>query len=535
MNNSPDNFLQEFEEKFRDLYVKNSSAYWKASIEGSEENWNEVTKYQLELIKLFRDKKYFDEIKKFHSRLSDMDPITQRQIKILYNEFLPNQYDLKKLEEITNLQNKIENVFTTFRAQINGKRLTDNEIDIILKTEINSQVLQKTWEASKEIGELIVKDLLNLVKLRNDQARTLGYQNYHDMSLSLSELNVEEVDQLFTNLEQETNEIYYLLKQKIDNDLSDRFNVNPNKLMPWHYQQRFFQEAPPIYLLNFDRFYEDKNLVEITRNYFESIGFEINDLIERSDLFEKSNKNQHAFCISIDRENDIRVLCNVKPNVDWMGTLLHEYGHAIYDKYIDQNLPFVLKDAAHIFVTEAIAQLFGKLAVHPIWIKEVLKINDEKIETIKEQAIQFTKMNQIIFARWVMVMFRFEKALYEDPEQDLNTLWWDLHQKYLLINKPENRNKPDWTTKIHIATSPCYYHNYLLGEIFSAQLNNYLHQNILNSSDLWNNVLINKQEIGQYLINNLFRFGSSLHWKDVVKKSTGEELNTKYYKTIYLW
>ncbi len=161
-----------------------------------------------------------------------------------------------------------------------------------------------------------------------------------------------------------------------------------------------------------------------------------------------------------------------------------------------------------------------------------MSINE--IEKIKESAIQFTKMNQIIFSRWVLIMYNFEKALYDNPEQDLNSLWWDLHSKFLHLNKPSNRNKPDWTTKIHIATSPCYYHNYLLGEVFSSQLNNFLHKNIMNSNNIWENVLINNPEIGKYLIEKLFRFGSSLHWKDVIKISTNEDLNTKYFIQQYV-
>ena len=35
------------------------------------------------------------------------------------------------------------------------------------------------------------------------------------------------------------------------------------------------------------------------------------------------------------------------------------------------------------------------------------------------------RREQLIFARWTMVMLHFEKALYEDPDQDLNRLWWD--------------------------------------------------------------------------------------------------------------
>ena len=53
--------------------------------------------------------------------------------------------------------------------------------------------------------------------------------------------------------------------------------------------------------------------------------------------------------------------------------MLHELGHATYDKYIDQTLPFLLRDAANQFTTEGIAMLFGGFASNVNWMKESLK------------------------------------------------------------------------------------------------------------------------------------------------------------------
>jgi len=44
-------------------------------------------------------------------------------------------------------------------------------------------------------------------------------------------------------------------------------------------------------------------------------------------------------------------------------------------------------------------------------------------------------------------MMRFEKAMYENPDQDLNKLWWNLVQQYQMITPPEERNAPDWASK----------------------------------------------------------------------------------------
>ena len=43
----------------------------------------------------------------------------------------------------------------------------------------------------------------------------------------------------------------------------------------------------------------------------------------------------------------------------------------------------------------------------------------------------------LIFSRWCQVMLRFEKGMYENPDQDLNKLWWDLVEKYQLLKRPD--------------------------------------------------------------------------------------------------
>ena len=48
----------------------------------------------------------------------------------------------------------------------------------------------------------------------------------------------------------------------------------------------------------------------------------------------------------------------------------------------------------------------------------------------------------LIFSRWCQVMLRFEKAMYENPDQDLNKLWWDLVEKYQLVKRPDGPQRP---------------------------------------------------------------------------------------------
>ncbi|MEJ7639414.1 MAG: hypothetical protein WKF75_15920 [Singulisphaera sp.] len=56
----------------------------------------------------------------------------------------------------------------------------------------------------------------------------------------------------------------------------------------------------------------------------------------------------------------------------------------------------------------------------------------------------------LIFSRWCQVMFRFERAMYADPDRDLEALWWDLVEEYQGLRRPESRHAPDFASKIHV-------------------------------------------------------------------------------------
>ncbi|NMB51495.1 MAG: M2 family metallopeptidase, partial [Bacteroidales bacterium] len=199
-------------------------------------------------------------------------------------------------------------------------------------------------------------------------------------------------------------------------------------------------------------------------------------------------------------------------------------GHGVYSYYNDMELPFTLRDAAHIFTTEAIANFFGRLAKNPYWMMDMGVIDQDEAEKIAENCRKSLRLEMLVFSRWTQVMYRFEKAMYDDPDQDLNKLWWDLVEKYQGLKKPEGRNMPDWATKIHVALYPCYYHNYLLGELLASQLYGYIETNITDSKSL-----VGEKEIGAYMKEKIFMPGMRYYWNDMIEKATGEKLTAKYY------
>ena len=187
-------------------------------------------------------------------------------------------------------------------------------------------------------------------------------------------------------------------------------------------------------------------------------------------------------------------------------------------------MPFTLRTEAHTFTTEAIANFFGNLAKNPVWMNKMGIIDEKESEKISGDSRKSLRLEMLVFSRWAQVMYRFEKSMYENPEQDLNSLWWNLVEKYQMIKKPEGRNMPDWATKIHVALYPCYYHNYLLGYLLSSQLHNYITTNITA-----NESFVGEKAVGAYLKEKVFMPGSRYYWNEMIEKATGEKLTAKYY------
>jgi peptidyl-dipeptidase A len=103
-------------------------------------------------------------------------------------------------------------------------------------------------------------------------------------------------------------------------------------------------------------------------------------------------------------------------------------------------------------------------------------------------------------------------------------LWWNLVEKYQMLAKPEGRNMPDWATKIHVALYPCYYHNYLLGEVLASQLYSYIETNVTK-----NPAYTGDKAVGTWLKEKIFMPGSRYYWNGMIEKATGEKLTAKYY------
>ncbi len=126
-------------------------------------------------------------------------------------------------------------------------------------------------------------------------------------------------------------------------------------------------------------------------------------------------------------------------------------------------------------------------------------------------------------------MLRFEKSMYENPDQDLNKLWWDLVEKYQMVKRPPNRSAPDYASKVHLVVAPVYYHNYMMGELFASQLHHAIAREVFHGADPNTVVYAGEKGVGDFMKKKVFEPGRTLRWNELTKFATGEELNAKAF------
>ena len=156
------------------------------------------------------------------------------------------------------------------------------------------------------------------------------------------------------------------------------------------------------------------------------------------------------------------------------------------------------------------------------WLERVAGLSAEDARELAHPLDAARAASHVVFARWVLVMTNFERALYGDPDggprHDVVGARGALSRRSLL---PTTASAPDWAAKIHVACSPVYYHTYLYGAITASQLAAALTREA--------GGIVDRPAAGAFLSERLFRPGMTLRWDELLEHATGEPLTTRHY------
>ncbi len=543
----PDQYLSAYQESWLPLYLENSEAQWISNtriVAGDTTNSHRSQKAG-EAIKAFTGSIENIESAKNFLRNESLTDIQRRQLEAILYEAANNPATVADLvkKRIAAENAQTEKLFG-FDFQIAGKSVSTNEIDEILRSQTDMSQRLQAWEASKEVGSALKLGLSNLQDLRNRTVQDLDYDNYFAYQVSEYQMTSREMLDLCDQMVSDLWPLYRELHTYARYELAEKYGQSVPEYLPAHWlPNRWGQDWSSMLEvsgLDLDGSLAEKDpswLVQQAERFYISLGFDPlpESFYSKSSLYPLPEeaaykKNNHASAWHMDLQDDVRCLMSVVPNAEWYETTHHELGHIYYYiSYTNPQVPPLLRDGANRAFHEAVGSLMGLAAMQKPFLTE-LELIPADAETDQVQLLLKEALNYVVFIPFSAgVMTNFEKQLYEDEltVDQYNRVWWDLVKKYQGIVPPSERDESycDAASKTHINNDAAQYYDYALSYAILFQLHNHISTNILKQDPSATNYFGSK-EVGDFL-KTILTPGASMDWRNLLKESTGSELNAQ--------
>jgi peptidyl-dipeptidase A len=554
-------FIDKYTEEYVKLYTASSEAQWNNNTvmkEGDSTNRIAAEKADEAMAAFTGSKENIETAKRLLQNGNQLTDIQKKQLEIILYAAANNP---QTIADVVKQRIKAENEQTqklyTFPYTIDGKKVTTNDIDAILRDETDVSKRLTAWEASKEVGKVLKTGLVNLRDLRNKTVSELGYHDYFTYQVSDYGMKSEEMMQTMDRLIKELYPLYRELHTWMRYEMARKYGANEvPAYLPAHWlPNRWGQDwssAVTVQGINLDSVLKAKGakfITEDAEDMYVSIGFPKLPSVfwDKSSLYpypadSNVKKNNHASAWHMNLDKDVRSLMSIEPNSEWFETAHHELGHIYYYlTYTNDQVPPLLRQGANRAYHEAIGSMMGLAAMQKPFLAGRGLI-DGNVQTDSIQALLKEALNSVVFIFFSSgTMSNFEKALYVDnlPADQFNKKWWELAKKYQGIVPPFDRGEEfcDAATKTHINDDPAQYYDYALSYVILYQLHNHIAKNILKQDPRATNYYGNK-EIGDFL-RKIMQPGSSKDWRKVLKESTGDDLNAKamleYFSPLVNW
>jgi len=530
-------------------------ADWAAATDVTPEHVAQRTGADKALAALIGSTTVIEKTKELLKNEKQLDDLTVRQLRKLLLAAAENPGSIpevvSKRVELEAKQSGILDGYT-FCLQPKGsscaKPTTANDIDDILKKSRDLNERQRIWSVSKEIGRPLKPGLIELVKLRNQVAREMGYHSYFALKVADYGMTVDEMMKLLDDTLATTKPLYDGLHCWAKNQLAARFKRPTPKQIPAHWiGNRWAQTWPGIVeAASLDPMFKGsspENIVKSAESFYVSLGFDKlpPSFWERSDLYPvppglARKKNSHASAWHIDHAQDVRSLMSVQPNEQWFGTSHHELGHIYYFlAYSRPEVPFLLREGANRAFHEAVGDLAKLASQQTPYLTKIGVIPQGKAPDPNAWLLQ-SALDSIVFLPWSAgTMSHFERDLYEAelPPSDWQGKWWDYVAEFQGVTPPGGRDPElcDACTKTHINDDAAEYYDYALATLIKFQLHDHICTKIL-KQDVRACDYSGNKEVGAFL-KSILSLGATRDWRKVIKDATGESISPRALMAFY--
>lgn len=391
---------------------------------------------------------------------------------------------------------------------------------------IASSLSEAAWEEAraKDDFKIFQPHLEKMVEFKREFAEYYGYEeNKYDALLGQYEegITVKKLDKIFDELKDGILDILEYIKNShktINRDfLNQKFKIEKQKKLS-------------LFLLDKMRFDMEAGRLDETTHPF-TTNFGNKDVRITTHYYEKD------------------LLSN-------MFSVIHEGGHGLYEQHISDDLIGTgLEHGASMGIHESQSRFYeniigrnkGFLKVILPFIKELFpSLKDIKLKEFY-RAVNYvnpslirTEADELTYSLHIIIRYELEKQLIngEIEVKDLPEIWKKKYVEYLGV-EPKTDSEGILQDMHWSAGEFGYFPSYALGNIYGGQfLNKLLEENKDVIKNLENGELT---YINDWLKDNIHQYGCIYSPEELIKKVTGEEIQTKYflnylenkYKKIY--
>ncbi len=361
--------------------------------------------------------------------------------------------------------------------------------------------------------ELFKPYLSEIVKLNREVAEHLGYDDHpYDALLDLFEEGMKTID-----VQRIFDVIIPFSKKALNKVLEDGHYPQSHELENTHY------DVEQMKLVN-------KDILDI-------LGYPW----DRGRL----DTSAHPFTMSMGIR-DVRITTRYE-GYDFKRTMfsvIHEFGHALYELQIDERLMATpLAGGVSLGIHESQSRFWENIVgrsrefselVYPILRKRLNFIGKYNVDdiylyfnTVKPSLIR-TEADEVTYNFHIYLRFEAEKLMLtgELSVEDLPE-YWDKTMDELLGIKPRNYSEGVLQDIHWSLTNMGYFPTYTIGNVVAAQIRHYAIKEKVLSTE---NILEGKFSIlREWLREKVHKWGSTYPPKDLLKKSFGESLNPEYF------
>ncbi|MGH7493355.1 MAG: M2 family metallopeptidase [bacterium] len=542
-----DDYLKNYTAKYKDLSYAVAQAEWALNtkiVEGDSTN-AVASRHAKQALAEFSGST--ENITKAREFLRDRTLLSSLQVKQLNKILYLAADNPQTVPELVKQRIAAETAQTEklfgFDFKIDGKSVTTNQIDEILRSSHQLEERLKAWHASKEVGKVLKDGLEHLQRLRNQTVQALNYPDYFSYQVSDYGMTTGEMMALMAQLNRELRPLYRELHTYARYTLAEKYRQPVPADLPAHWlPNRWGQDwSSMIEVEGFDlngvlKSKSPEWIVQQAERFYVSLGFDSlpPSFWEKSSLYPLPpdagyKKNNHASAWHLDLENDLRSLMSVEPNTEWYETTHHELGHIYYFmSYTNKDVPPLLREGANRAYHEAVGSLLGLASMQKPFVEAINLMpasngKNDDVQTLLKEALNYIVF--IPFSAGTMSQFEYELYAQNLPKDQYNSRWWEIVKKYQGLVPPEPRGEEycDAATKTHINDDAAQYYDYALSYILLYQLHDHIATKILHQDPHATNYYGNT-EVGNFL-REILRPGSSRDWRELLREKTGEDLS----------